>query len=668
MADNNQTSDNSQPVDKTTTKKSTKMQKSSTKGDAIDKGRTMTGSKPDKIDMNPEFYHNVNSSFEADFGTPINELNVQQRLKKALNFRKIKNKVQLARKRAMLRKGTGKVIAKRAKVLAIKMLKSKLAGNREVGSLSPMEKQRVEKLIGKRSAAVKRLALRLIPAVKKKEAKRFIKKESIDLDNLAEAVAFINESINSAAGGGIRGMGNVTGHPDGEPSNYVNANIVDFDKRNDEMKNTKSDHDKLHLKKESVKLDPNDSHQRDDGTNMLVRTFKHDTPGETNKLHNHFKRTAKPVPKNIDKAFESFVDEETREAVPRSGQPRKKLDLTARSIGTNRKTSTSPYRQQEIQKKKIDEDTVEEGMKSKIAGAALMGISALAASHGKANASDTANKSPTHASQQVDNGEARAGESTKSAMNRMNAHKTPEAKADFLHKYVKSALDKGGFTDGRFAAHTSSMKKEENIIDEQLIILENAIASIDKGEYDFEGAMARTQLQTIYRNAKNLIDTLKSDENMPEWVQSKITLAQDYIACVSDYLQSRKELGEAKKMGNPCWKGYKAYGMKKKNGKEVPNCVPVKEDSPAWQRKEGKNQEGGLNQKGVDSYRRENPGSKLKTAVTTKPSKLDPDSKAAKRRKSFCARMSGMKKQNTSAKTANDPDSRINKSLRKWNC
>lgn len=90
--------------------------------------------------------------------------------------------------------------------------------------------------------------------------------------------------------------------------------------------------------------------------------------------------------------------------------------------------------------------------------------------------------------------------------------------------------------------------------------------------------------------------------------------------------------------------------------------------SPAWQRKEGKNPEGGLNSKGVASYRRENPGSKLKTAVTTKPSKLDPDSKSAKRRKSFCARMSGMKKKLTSSKTANDPDSRINKSLRKWNC
>jgi len=88
----------------------------------------------------------------------------------------------------------------------------------------------------------------------------------------------------------------------------------------------------------------------------------------------------------------------------------------------------------------------------------------------------------------------------------------------------------------------------------------------------------------------------------------------------------------------------------------------------AWQRKEGKSKSGGLNKKGVASYRKENPGSKLKTAVTKKPSQLDPDSKDAKRRKSFCARMSGMKKKLTSSKTAKDPNSRINKSLRKWNC
>ena len=83
-----------------------------------------------------------------------------------------------------------------------------------------------------------------------------------------------------------------------------------------------------------------------------------------------------------------------------------------------------------------------------------------------------------------------------------------------------------------------------------------------------------------------------------------------------------------------------------------------KEEVAAWQRKEGKNQKGGLNEKGRKSYERENPGSDLKA----------PQPEGGSRRDSFCARMKGMKKKLTSAKTANDPDSRINKSLRAWNC
>jgi len=90
--------------------------------------------------------------------------------------------------------------------------------------------------------------------------------------------------------------------------------------------------------------------------------------------------------------------------------------------------------------------------------------------------------------------------------------------------------------------------------------------------------------------------------------------------------------------------------------------------TPAWTRSEGKDPKGGLNKKGVASYRKANPGSKLKMAVTTPPSKLKAGSKDANRRKRFCSRMKGMKAKLTSAKTAKDPNSRINKSLRKWNC
>jgi hypothetical protein len=77
---------------------------------------------------------------------------------------------------------------------------------------------------------------------------------------------------------------------------------------------------------------------------------------------------------------------------------------------------------------------------------------------------------------------------------------------------------------------------------------------------------------------------------------------------------------------------------------------------------------GGMSKKSVASYRRSHPGSKIQTAVTTKPSKLKKGSKSAKRRASFCARMRGMKKHRTGAKTAHDPNSNINKSLRRWHC
>lgn len=86
--------------------------------------------------------------------------------------------------------------------------------------------------------------------------------------------------------------------------------------------------------------------------------------------------------------------------------------------------------------------------------------------------------------------------------------------------------------------------------------------------------------------------------------------------------------------------------------------------SAAWQRKEGQNPEGGLNAKGRASAKKE--GHNLKPPVSKEQAKKSP--KSAARRESFCARMEGMKEKNTSSKTAKDPDSRINKSLRKWDC
>ncbi|BCV07801.1 MAG: hypothetical protein CM15mL3_0220 [Kanaloavirus sp.] len=115
------------------------------------------------------------------------------------------------------------------------------------------------------------------------------------------------------------------------------------------------------------------------------------------------------------------------------------------------------------------------------------------------------------------------------------------------------------------------------------------------------------------------------------------------------------------------------HHQKDENGKVIEHDLPPRpeeevaqdlapssvEEGAAWTKKSGKNPSGGLNEKGRKSYERENPGSDLK-----RPSKKVGN----KRRASFCARMRGMKKKLTSAKTARDPDSRINKSLRAWNC
>ena len=151
----------------------------------------------------------------------------------------------------------------------------------------------------------------------------------------------------------------------------------------------------------------------------------------------------------------------------------------------------------------------------------------------------------------------------------------------------------------------------------------------------------------------------KKPKSLPK--AQKGTIVKDSTYKNSD-LERIKELDrigplyreQYKKLTKPAPKEKKQMPMAKKGG-----------STPAWTRSEGKSKTGGLNAKGVASYRAANPGSKLKTAVTTKPSKLDPDSKDAKRRRSFCSRMSGVK---GPMKDEKGRPTRKALSLRKWNC
>jgi hypothetical protein len=162
-----------------------------------------------------------------------------------------------------------------------------------------------------------------------------------------------------------------------------------------------------------------------------------------------------------------------------------------------------------------------------------------------------------------------------------------------------------------------------------------------------------------------------------------------------------------------CWDGYKKQGTKIKGGVRVNNCVkedledefdlieriieqiadqnavdadlvwedlaelsddelyvfavtsnPINED---WQKANKRDKTDGMSQKAVNAYRRENPGSKLKTAVTTKPGKLKKGGKASKRRKSYCSRSRGQMKMH-SISCAKTPDKAICKARRRWNC
>jgi hypothetical protein len=153
----------------------------------------------------------------------------------------------------------------------------------------------------------------------------------------------------------------------------------------------------------------------------------------------------------------------------------------------------------------------------------------------------------------------------------------------------------------------------------------------DNREYDYEGDMAISQLKSVITNAKKLHDMLKPNTNLPEWVQSKITLAEDYIVTAANYMEG--ELSEEAEQIDERGADSKGYYRSTESG-------------------------AGLTPKGAKHFG-------IKTAVTTPPSKLKPGSKAANRRKSFCARMSGMP---GPMKDDKGRPTRKAASLKRWNC
>jgi hypothetical protein len=204
---------------------------------------------------------------------------------------------------------------------------------------------------------------------------------------------------------------------------------------------------------------------------------------------------------------------------------------------------------------------------------------------------------------------------------------------------------------------------------------EQGMSEGDNPEYDDEAGMADNNLETLERAVAGIDDLIQAGDNLPEWCQEKIAVAKSMLVAVWDYMESEEDSEEVDPEIDEMFEvmDLLAEELAAKHKVDVDTVWESFEalddhmlyETAAWRRKEGKSKSGGLNAKGVASYRRENPGSKLQTAVTTKPSKLKPGSKAAKRRKSFCARMSGVK---GPMKKPNGKPTRKALALRKWNC
>ena len=210
--------------------------------------------------------------------------------------------------------------------------------------------------------------------------------------------------------------------------------------------------------------------------------------------------------------------------------------------------------------------------------------------------------------------------------------------------------------------------------------------------------MHAKQSKAVAKCADELDEGTQLDEKCWKGYEKKgmkTMFGKRYPNCVKKK-KTRKEEVELDEKKDPCWDTHEMKGMKKKGNRMVPNCVPkeqvsdwrseldlqekkkkncgcgkdpcetygkqdVKED---WQKANRKDKTDGMSQKAVNAYKKENPGSKLKTAVTGKVKK---GSKDAKRRKSFCSRSNGQRKMHN-IDCSKTPDKKICKARRRWKC
>ena len=177
-------------------------------------------------------------------------------------------------------------------------------------------------------------------------------------------------------------------------------------------------------------------------------------------------------------------------------------------------------------------------------------------------------------------------------------------------------------------------------------------------EYESVDIIKAEALQPTQGVGSDMLDEKKRLMNKLDKISGQLRKASAMHANQSKEVDKvSKSIEEAKK----CWKGYKKTGTQKLFGKTYNRCEKIKED---WQKSNRKDGVDGMSQKSVNAYKRENPGSKLQTAVTGNPKK---GSKDAKRRKSFCSRSNGQRKMHN-IDCSKTPDKKICKARRRWKC
>ena len=264
-----------------------------------------------------------------------------------------------------------------------------------------------------------------------------------------------------------------------------------------------------------------------------------------------------------------------------------------------------------------------------------------------------------------------------------------------IEAWVQSKITKAADYIDAAADYVDSGEMNENAANIARLALMAGTAAVGKAVYDkAKGVAGKIEAQN--KEKENQIKQILGKEDVefvgdnimeknvptnPElWSRAKSLAKQKFDVYPSAYANGWASKWYKSKGGgwktvsedaDPCWDTHKQVGMKKKGRRLVPDCVKKEEFSDwrkelleDWQKVNRQDKTDGLSQAAVDAYRRENPGSKLQTAVTEKK----PKGKRAKRRANFCRRMKGMKEKLTSKKTARDPDSRINRALRRWNC